>query len=146
MKVDVIDRQRRRRVGRAALAAFVRRLARAMPAEADEVAVVLVGDAAMRRLNRRFRGIDRTTDVLAFPVGADPAPTGTRPLGDIVVSVPRAVDQARAAGHSSAREIRVLALHGYLHLLGYDHESDDGTMMRTQRRLERRLLPGRGRP
>jgi probable rRNA maturation factor len=62
-------------------------------------------------------------------------------LGEIVISVPQAARQAEAYGHSLARELRVLVIHGYLHLLGYDHEVDDGTMMRLQARLARALLP-----
>jgi len=94
------------------------------------VTVVLVTDAATRRLNRRFLGKDRATDVLAFP-GDPPS------LGDIAISVERARAQARRAGHPMAVEIALLAAHGALHLLGYDdrtrgHRAD---MMRRQRAL-----------
>jgi len=78
--------------------------------------------------------------VLAFPDGEDGY------LGDIVVSVPRAVAQAREAGHSLARELAALVVHGYLHLLGYDHETDRGRMMRRQSVLLRRLLKRGGVP
>ena len=98
----------------------------------------------MRELNRRFRGRDSTTDVLSFPGDSAPDPEGRRHLGDIAISVPTAARQARVAGHGLQRELSVLVLHGYLHLLGYDHETDDGTMLRLQRRLERRLLPTAG--
>jgi probable rRNA maturation factor len=136
MDVEIVDRQRKHRVSAAALAAFLRRAARAAPAtECDGVTVLLCGDAAMRRLNARYRGKDRTTDVLSFPSGGELLPDGRRPLGEIAIAVPQAARQARAAGHSLARELRVLALHGYLHLLGYDHEVDDGTMLRLQARL-----------
>lgn len=106
-----------------------------------EVVVALVGDRKMRDLNRRFRGIDKVTDVLSFP--ADPAPAGLRPgsaplLGDVVIATGRAARQARAAGLTDAVEWRRLALHGLLHLLGYDHERDDGQMERLERRLRRR--------
>ena len=97
-----------------------------------DVAVALVGDAKMRALNREFRGVDRPTDVLAFPAG-------TRGhLGDIVIATGVARRQARAAGHPVDTEFRCLALHGLLHLLGYDHEQDDGRMERLERRLRRR--------
>jgi probable rRNA maturation factor len=105
------------------------------------VCIVLAGDATLRRLNREFRGKDATTDVLSFASGDGKLPDGSRPLGEIVISVPQAARQAGDFGHSLARELRVLAIHGYLHLLGYDHEVDDGTMMRLQARLERALLP-----
>ena len=107
--------------------------------------VCLVGDRAMRAVNRRHRAKDATTDVLSFPAGRTPDPERLRHLGDILISVPQAARQARAAGHPLERELRVLLLHGYLHLLGYDHERDDGTMLRLQRKLERRLLPRRPR-
>ena len=97
-----------------------------------EVAVALVGDAKMRSLNRQFRGIDHPTDVLSFP-----AETNGH-LGDIVIATGVARRQARAAGHPLATEFRCLALHGLLHLLGYDHERDNGRMARFERRLRRR--------
>ena len=97
-----------------------------------EVAIAMVGDAKMRSLNRQFRGVDRPTDVLAFPAGTN------RHLGDVVIATGVAQRQARAAGHPFGTEIRVLALHGLLHLLGYDHERDDGRMARLEQRLRRR--------
>src|SRR5450759_997861 len=87
-----------------------------------EVSVLFCGDRAMRALNRRYRGMDAPTDVLAFP-----AETGGL-LGDIVISIPCASRQARRRGESPAREIDRLLLHGFLHLSGYDHETDDGEM------------------
>jgi len=109
------------------------------PPRADRVAVCLVSDDRMRQYNREFRGADRTTDVLAFPGEEAALPEGGCHLGDIVISVPRAAVQARGAGHSLSRELRVLLVHGYLHLLGYDHENDRGVMLRTQRKLLRAL-------
>jgi probable rRNA maturation factor len=87
----------------------------------------------MRGLNRRFRRIDRPTDVLSFPSEAKKSSSGF--LGDIVIDVPYAARQARARGHSLERELQILLAHGVLHLLGYDHETDDGKMFRLQRRL-----------
>ena len=142
MDVAIVEKQRARRVPAAALAAFVRRVARTAPkTDATDVAVVLAGDRTVRRLNREYRGKDRTTDVLSFPAGAETLPDGTRPLGEIVISVPQAARQAESNAHSLARELRVLVIHGYLHLLGYDHEVDDGTMMRLQGRIARAVLP-----
>ncbi len=94
------------------------------------VTIALVGDAAMRRLNRRFAGKDRVTDVLSFPSGAVGGV-----LGDIAIATGLARRQARDAGHTYTEELRVLALHGLLHLLGYDHHGDDGTMARVELRL-----------
>jgi probable rRNA maturation factor len=95
------------------------------------------GDRAVRRLNRLYRGNDRPTDVLSF-AGED-GPDG-RHLGDVVVSVPTARRQAREHGHPVERELRRLVLHGVLHCLGHDHETDGGRMERLERRLRRRWL------
>lgn len=93
--------------------------------------VALVSDARMQALNRRFRQKDAPTDVLSFPAG-EPGQ-----LGDVVIALGVARRQATAAGHTLGTELRVLALHGLLHLLGYDHEQDDGRMGRLERRLRR---------
>lgn len=95
--------------------------------------VRFAGDREMRRANRDFRGKDKTTDVLSFP--GDPEEGGH--LGDILISVPTARRQAEAAGHAVERELKVLLLHGILHCMGYDHETDDGTMERLERKLRR---------
>lgn len=98
------------------------------------VGVVLVSDAVIRRLNRRYLRRDRPTDVLAFP----PAPPGgNRFLGEVIISADRARVQARSAGHGLQTELALLAVHGILHLLGYDDRSRRGAavMARRQRRL-----------
>ncbi len=141
MDVAVLDRQRGRKVRAAPLARFLRELAEAVPAgKADRLGVCLVSDRGMRQLNLRHRGRDATTDVLAFPAGARVDPEGGRHLGDIAISVPAAARQAKDAGHSLSTEIRILLIHGYLHLLGHDHERDGGQMARLEHRLARRLL------
>jgi probable rRNA maturation factor len=99
--------------------------------------VRFVGDREMRRVNRRYRGRDRTTDVLSFP-GEDGH------LGDVLISVPAARRQAAAAGHGVERELATLLLHGVLHCLGYDHETDRGEMARLERRLRRAWIPEGG--
>jgi probable rRNA maturation factor len=99
--------------------------------------VLFCGDARMRSLNRRFRGKDRTTDVLAFP-----AEDNGGFLGDIAISVPYASRQARRAGDPPRREIDRLLLHGVLHLIGYDHETDNGEMDELETRLRSRLGVG----
>jgi probable rRNA maturation factor len=110
-------------------------LARSAPRAArGAVTVALVGDARMRGLNRTFRGMDRTTDVLSFPSGE---PDGGD-LGEIAIAVGVARRQASAPGHALGVELRILALHGLLHLLGYDHEQDHGAMRRFEERLRRR--------
>lgn len=116
-------------------------LASAAPARArGEVALALISDARMRALNRAYRGNDYATDVLSFPVADEqPGPTARpRFLGDVVIATGVAARQARSAGHGVKTELRILALHGLLHLLGYDHEIDDGRMARTEARLRRK--------
>lgn len=112
---------------------------------------LIAGDAALRRLNREFRGEDHATDVLSFPAeekGTDPfspekAGNGENAsvpfLGDIAISLGRARVQARRFGHSIEDEVRILMLHGLLHLLGMDHESDGGRMARLEARWRTRL-------
>jgi probable rRNA maturation factor len=103
------------------------------PARARGAATVaIVSDARVRALNRAFRQKDRPTDVLSFPAEE------RGQLGDVVIALGVARRQARAAGHPLGTELRILALHGLLHLLGYDHEHDDGRMLRLERRLRRR--------
>ena len=106
-----------------------------------EVAVALAGDAQVRALNRRYRRKDAPTDVLSFPADAPGAraASGT-PLGDIVIATGVARRQAAERGHAYRTELRILALHGLLHLLGYDHEhaSDGGRMARAEARLRRK--------
>ena len=147
LEITVLNRQRAHAVTRHHLEVFIERLVRQLPApDGDSVALCLVSDRRMRELNRQFRGRDSTTDVLSFPAGVPPAGADARPLGDIVVSVPAAVRQADAAGHSVESELKTLVLHGYLHLLGYDHETDDGAMMRLQQELANRLVAERASP
>jgi probable rRNA maturation factor len=98
--------------------------------EVSEVSIAFVDDDAMRELNKRFRRKDKITDVLTFPADdsyGDPAVT-SRPLGDIVICVDQARRQAIDEKHSLATEVRYLILHGVLHALGYDHETDKGEM------------------
>jgi probable rRNA maturation factor len=138
------------------LARWLRRVA---PARARGlVGVAIVGDRRVRTLNKRYRGRDYPTDVLSFPACAPayarrksaratarqartPQPLIPNPdeyLGDIVIARGVARRQAQTLRHSEATEMRVLALHGLLHLLGYDHERDGGTMARVERRLRRK--------
>jgi probable rRNA maturation factor len=129
-------------------------LARTAPPRArGAVTIALVSDRRVRTLNRQYRGIDRPTDVLSFPplarddrrrvpTGALRATVGEADgvpfLGDVVIARGVAARQARAAGHDERTEWRVLALHGLLHLLGYDHDRDRGEMRRVEARLRRK--------
>lgn len=144
MPVLLVSRRRRRGIRardvRADAALLVRWLA-----PGAELSIALVGDGEMRRLNHDFRRVDRTTDVLAFPMDAPGAPGGM--LGDVAISLDTAARQAAARGHSAAHEVRVLLAHGTLHLLGYDHErspAEARRMFRKQRSLIERLVTAHG--
>jgi len=114
--------------------ALMRALARRLQAPGRTVAVVFGDDAMLRELNRRYRGKDRPTDVLSFPAGEEGH------LGDIVVSAETTRRQARRHGHGPSREAGILLIHGFLHLLGYDHEVDDGEMAVLERTLRYEML------
>jgi len=118
-------------------------LATVAPARArGTMTIAIVSDARVRALNRQYRRKDKATDVLSFPAFASGlrrgGPDERGHLGEVVIASGVAARQARAAGHSLGTELRVLALHGLLHLLGYDHERDDGRMARLERRLRSR--------
>jgi probable rRNA maturation factor len=113
---------------------WLERLLDELAPDAASLGVRFSGDREMRRVNRQFRGKDKPTDVLSFP-GDEPH------LGDILISVPTARRQAVEAGHPAERELKVLLLHGVLHCLGYDHETDQGEMERLERRLRRQWIP-----
>ncbi len=121
-------------------------LARMAPKRArGSVTVAILSDTKVRALNRKYRGKDEPTDVLSFPVGSggvfgskERKPLPTPFLGDIAISRGIARKQSKLLGHSLTVEVRVLALHGLLHLLGYDHESDRGQMARAEARLRRK--------
>jgi probable rRNA maturation factor len=104
-----------------------------------EVHVLMTGDERIRELNREYLQHDRPTDVLSFPDG-DVLPSGRRLLGQIVVSLDTARRQAKSEGHSVTRELQELVLHGTLHLLGYDHDSDQGEMNQIEVALREELL------
>lgn len=124
---------------------WLARLVAALAPAAVSLGVRFAGDREMRRVNRQFRGKDQPTDVLSFP-GEDGH------LGDILISVPTARRQAAAAGHGADRgadrgidgELKTLLLHGILHCLGYDHETDQGEMERLERRLRKTWLRPEG--
>jgi probable rRNA maturation factor len=101
-----------------------------------EIAVLLSDDRTLRRLNREFRGKDRATDVLSFPTEGKMA---RGHAGDLAISLETAARQAREQGHSLRDEVRVLLLHGVLHLAGMDHEADRGEMAEREARLRKRF-------
>ena len=139
LELDLGNPNRYPEVRARSLRPWLAQLLGAVAPETGSFSALFTSDRRMRDLNQRYRGRDRPTDVLSFP-GAE-TPEG-RHLGDVVVSVPTARRQARSAGHSVERELRVLILHGILHCLGYDHETDEGEMERLETRLRRRWIPG----
>lgn len=118
--ITILNRQKRHRVPIKAFERLLADLAARYRLAAPEVTLAFVGERAIRTLNRKWMKKDRPTDVLSFPLG-EKAADGRFYLGDIVIAVPVAARQARAKGHALERELRLLAIHGFLHLLGYDH-------------------------
>jgi len=137
--VGVSMRGRRAPALAARLGRSARRLLRALDLRHGELSLLLVSDGEMRRLNRRWRGRDRPTDVLAFAQAEGPGGAPDGMLGDVVISVDTARRQAAERGETLGREAERLLVHGVLHLLGYDHERSTAEARRMQRR-ERALV------
>jgi len=133
-------------INRTRLSRYLLRARRTVCLE-GQVDVLLTDDKTVKRLNRDFRGKNKATDVLSFPAGdfaeaktkAHGAPDLLELSGDLAISVDMARKQAAAIGHSVSTEIKVLMLHGLLHLAGYDHETDDGEMARREASFRKRL-------
>jgi probable rRNA maturation factor len=129
-------------LSKAGLARFLNRVRHAVGLD-GEVHVLLAGDATLRRLNRRFLGHDKPTDVLSFPAGATTVffgdPGEPELAGDLAISLETAARQAARQGHSLQDEVRVLLLHGALHLAGFDHETDAGEMAAREADLRQEL-------
>ena len=117
------------------MSGFLRRAQSALGLR-GQVSVLLTTDKAIRKLNLQFRGLDKATDVLSFPAAG---PVAAEVAGDLAISVPTALRQATEQGHTLSMEIKVLVLHGLLHLAGFDHETDSGQMARRERALRARL-------
>lgn len=147
----ILNRQRRVKIPVQPLTRFVNRVRWEIGRPDYKVTVCLLSDRAMQRLNRAFRGKDRPADVLSFPARRWRPPLRIRGgrrrgrqlvdgfLGDIAISVETARRNARHYRRSLDRELRILILHGILHLMGYDHETDRGQMNQLEGRLRRRL-------
>ena len=151
----IINRQKRVAIPGAALARFLGCVRRELKLGKTEMAVCFVTDGEIRKLNAKYRGKAKPTDVLSFPATEDgvaersarngkrheraAAHTRRRFLGDIAISPETAQRNARRDRRSVDTELKILMLHGTLHLLGYDHETDDGQMDRAEARLRRRL-------
>ncbi len=112
----------------------------AAPTNAD-ITIVLTDDAQLHELNREYLGVDAPTDVLSFPASETDPETGAPYLGDILISIPRAAQQAQAAGHPLEAEVQLLVVHGTLHLLGHDHAEaeEKARMWKAQDKVMSRL-------
>jgi probable rRNA maturation factor len=152
----IVNRQRRIRIPIEQLNRFLASAQKRLRVPAGALTVALVTDAEMKRWNRAFRGKNRPTDVLSFPVDDSPKPKSKSPrrsrrgkqtalrsaglyLGDIAIAPAVARANATRFGRTFPDEMRILILHGILHLMGYDHETDEGQMDRRENRLRREL-------
>jgi probable rRNA maturation factor len=133
-RTSILFRAPARGVGRRDLLAFARRLERDV-AHGRPFCCLITGDEELRRLNKQFRRRDYATDVLSFPH----VPDTPQYLGELAISLDRARMQAEEFGHGVGDEIRILMLHGVLHLIGLDHERDNGQMARVEALWRRRL-------
>ena len=120
------------------LATFLRDARKAIPLPGS-VAVLLTNDSAVQELNLRFRRKNQATDVLSFPSAPPGGHSRAGFAGDLAISLDTAARQAAVLGHSLLPEVKILLLHGLLHLAGYDHEQDSGTMARREHTLRRRF-------
>jgi len=144
----IVNRQREVRIARPGLESFLRRVKRELGLGNREVTVCLVGDAEMARLNGTFRKKKGPTDVLSFPaseravrlrLGRGASRSLSEELGEIAIAPATARRYAKKQGKKLAEELRVLILHGVLHLLGFDHETDHGKMDKLEQKLRKRL-------
>ena len=134
LSVVFVDRQRKHTVPKDDIRRVLEGAAAALEVK-GELAIVFAGDAFLRQLNRDYRFKDKPTDVLSFR-----GPDKDMGLGDIIISVETARKNAQGFGRSLDSELEILALHGFLHILGYDHETDEGQMEALEKRLRARLL------
>jgi probable rRNA maturation factor len=134
--IEVVNRQRRRKIDTKPWSVFAESAAQAIRKRETSATIAFVSDRQIRTLNRKFRGIDKATDVLSFPADEELDESN---LGDIAVSVETAAMQAKENGLTFDKEIAQLILHGLLHLSGYDHETDNGEMNRLELRLRKKL-------
>ena len=138
--VEIFNRQRALAIDCAHWRKFTTRALSVVPSSVKGVTVLFVSDRRIGELNRQWRRKRGTTDVLSFPSAQTPVEEAAEPtLGDIVISIERALKQAEGSGRKLEQEISQLILHGLLHLCGYDHETDDGEMNRLELQLRRRL-------
>lgn len=145
MLINIENRQKRTPIDKNLLTSLKAAIELCIEGEAPqynfEMSLIFVSNEAMRKLNRQFRNIDKVTDVLSFPLldgsegtltvnpGDEDMENGMLQLGDVVIAPERALEQANEMGHGLEKELLFLVIHGVLHLLGYDHEKEDGGKM-----------------
>jgi len=138
--IEVINRQRRRKIIAKQWRDFGEQSLRAIGKSEQSATIVFVADEAIKKLNRQFRGKNYATDVLSFTSEAEAFEVDQQKhLGEVVISVQRAAAQARDNGLSFSNEVKQLILHGLLHLSGHDHETDRGEMDRLELKLRKQL-------
>src|SRR5438270_4526612 len=138
--IVLINRQRARKIDSKEWLEFTEHALRAIGRAHQTASIVFVSDAAIKKLNRQFRGKNYSTDVLSFPTKAEDFESDNQShLGEVVISVERAAAQAKENGLTFSNEVEQLILHGLLHLSGYDHDTDNGEMSRLELRLRRKL-------
>jgi probable rRNA maturation factor len=141
MPVEIIRRDDGKEFSSRKLKKVAQKVLEIVEQDQAELCLVLVGNAEMRKLNAQFRKRDYPTDVLSFPAG-DELPTGVQLLGDVIISVAKAKEQAKAKRRTLDEELVTLLIHGIVHLLGYDHErspKDARIMDRLEKKIYRAL-------
>jgi probable rRNA maturation factor len=136
--IEIINRQRKRKINKNRFHNLLERLVNHYRLDDPEVTLAFVNNETIRDLNRKFLNKNAPTDVLSFPVGEKGA-DGKYYLGDIIISVPKALDQAQERAHSLEQEIEMLALHGFLHLLGYEHSKG---LEKEEKKMKKVLFEG----
>jgi probable rRNA maturation factor len=136
--IEIINRQKKRKINKHRFQVLLERLVDYYRLDDPEVTLAFVNNITIKGLNRRFLNKNAPTDVLSFPVGETGA-DGRYYLGDIIISVPKALDQALEQKHSLEREMEVLTIHGFLHLLGYEHSKG---LEREEKKIHKLLLEG----
>jgi len=118
--IEIINRQHKHRINQKKFKNLLNRLVGHHKLEDPEISLVFVGTKAIKTLNRRFLKKDAPTDILSFPIG-EKGSDGKYYLGDIIISVPQAFKQSRQLNHGLERELEILVIHGFLHLIGFEH-------------------------
>ncbi len=136
--IEIINRQRKRTINKNRFQVLLARLVDHYRLDDPEVTLAFVNNDTIRELNLKFLGKDAPTDVLSFPVG-EKGSDGMYYMGDIIISVPKAKDQAEIHGHSLEREMEILTIHGFLHLLGFEHSKG---LEKEENKINKLMLEG----